>query len=58
MLTMDVLLFRLAIVVWLVSAIAPIDGTWFAGVGVFVVSVMGSGVMLVNLTPDYVDSLG
>ena len=58
MLTMDVLLFRLAIVVWLVSAIAPIDGTWFAGVGVLVVSVMGSVVMLVNLTPDYVDSLG
>ena len=57
-LMMDVLLFRLAIVAWLVCAIAPIDGTWFAGAGVFVVSMMGSVVMLATLTPDYVDSLG
>ncbi len=57
-LMMDVLLFRLAIVAWLVCAIAPIDGTWFAGAGVFVVSMIGSVVMLANLTPDHVDSLG
>lgn len=57
-LMMDVLLFRLAIVAWLVCVIAPIDGTWFAGVGLWVVSVMGSVVMLATLTPDYVDSLG
>lgn len=53
---MDVLFFRLAIACWLASAIFPIDGTWFAGVGLFVVSVMGSVVMLTNLTPDHVDS--
>ncbi|MGJ3255033.1 MAG: hypothetical protein ACFE0K_01785 [Alcanivorax sp.] len=57
MLTLDALFFRLAIVAWLVAAIAPIDGIWFAGVGVFVVSVMGSVVMLANLTPDYIGSL-
>ena len=48
-LMMDVLLFRLAIVAWLVCVIAPIDGTWFAGVGLWVVSVMGSVVMLATL---------
>jgi hypothetical protein len=47
---MDILLFRLAIASWLIAAIAPIDGTWFAGIGLFVVSVMGGVVMLANLT--------
>lgn len=55
---MDVLLFRLAIMAWLLSAIAPIDGAWFAGIGLFVVSVMGAVVMLANLTLDYFHSLG
>ena len=54
---MDVHFFRLAIACWLASAILPVDGTWFAGVGLFVVSVMGSVVMLSNLTPDHVDGL-
>ena len=55
---MDVLLFRLAIMAWLLSAIAPIDGAWFAGIGLFVVSVMGAGVVLANLTLDYFHDLG
>lgn len=55
---MDILLFRLAIAAWLIAAIAPIDGTWFAGIGLFVVSVMGAVVMLENLALDYFHSLG
>ena len=55
---MDVLLFRLAIITWLISAIAPIDGAWFAGIGLFVVSVMGAVVVVSNLTLDYFHGLG
>lgn len=55
---MDVLLFRLAIITWLISAIAPIDGAWFAGIGLLVVSVMGAVVVLANLSLDYFHGLG
>ena len=54
---MDILLFRLAIACWLIAVIAPIDGTWFAGIGLFVVSVMGGVVMLTNLTLDDVSAV-